>query len=168
MGHVSTAVFPFWWSTFKLSKTLKTNKSLSSPRLTAKEPPLTARLLASLVLCQPDSLTEVQQKLCQQAASLHVQIAQASQLAQEFAYLLRTRQAYQLEHWMEAVSLSQIPSLMGFASGLRHDYPAVKNAFTFPYSNGQTEGQVNRLKLLKRHMYGRANFDLLRARVLYH
>lgn len=147
---------------------LKTNKSLPSPRLTAKGSPLTARLLASLVLCQPHSLTEVQQKLCQQAASLHTQIAQASQLAQEFAYLLRTHQAEQLDRWREAVNMSKIPSLIGFASGLQQDDLAVKNAFTFPYSNGQVEGQVNRLKLLKRQMYGRAKFDLLRSRVLYH
>jgi transposase len=52
-----------------------------------------------------------------------------------------------------------------FAEGLCQDLAAVRNAVTSPWSNGQTEGQVNRLKMLKRQMYGRANFDLLRARV---
>ena len=54
-----------------------------------------------------------------------------------------------------------------FAKGLRQDGAAVKAALTSDWSNGQTEGQVNRLKFLKRQMFGRANFDLLRARVLY-
>src|SRR5207253_7845821 len=54
-----------------------------------------------------------------------------------------------------------------FAQGLRQDYAAVKAALTWPYSNGPTEGHVNRLKLLKRQMYGRAKLDLLRQRVLY-
>jgi len=56
--------------------------------------------------------------------------------------------------------------LRSFANGLQKDFLAVREATTSPWSNGQTEGQVNRLKLLKRQMYGRANFDLLKARVL--
>jgi transposase len=55
---------------------------------------------------------------------------------------------------------------MSFAKGIKQDLIAVTNALTLPWSNGQTEGQVNRLKLIKRQMYGRANFDLLRKRVL--
>ena len=54
-----------------------------------------------------------------------------------------------------------------FATGLKSDYDAVEAGLTTPWSNGQLEGQVNRLKLIKRQMYGRANFDLLRQRVLY-
>jgi transposase len=53
-----------------------------------------------------------------------------------------------------------------FAKGLRQDYAAIHVALTFTWSNGQTEGQVNRLKFIKRQMYGRAKFDLLRIRVL--
>lgn len=54
-----------------------------------------------------------------------------------------------------------------FALGLRQDWAAVQNAVILEWSNGQTEGQVNRLKFLKRQMYGRTNFELLRARVLH-
>jgi transposase len=57
--------------------------------------------------------------------------------------------------------------LQTFAAGLQRDYAAVRAALSEPWSNGQTEGQVTRLKLLKRQMYGRAKFDLLRQRVLY-
>ena len=62
---------------------------------------------------------------------------------------------------------SGIKELKSFANGLQKDFLAVKEATVSEWSNGQTEGQVNRLKLLKRQMYGRANFDLLRARVIH-
>ncbi len=69
--------------------------------------------------------------------------------------------------WREAVTVSQIPELESYAAGLDRDQGAVLAALTLKWSNGQTEGQVNRLKTLKRQMYGRANFDLLRKRVLH-
>jgi transposase len=63
--------------------------------------------------------------------------------------------------------VSSIKELAAYARGLEADYAAVKAGLSEPWSNGQTEGQVNKLKLLKRQMYGRANFDLLRLRVLH-
>ena len=67
---------------------------------------------------------------------------------------------------MDAVTKSQIPEFENFVKVLQKDEAAVRAAVSWEWSNGQTEGQVNRLKMLKRQMYGRANFDLLRARVL--
>ena len=61
---------------------------------------------------------------------------------------------------------SGIPAIETFAAGVRQDEAAVKAALTMPWSRGQAEGQVNKLKLIKRQMYGRANFDVLRRRVL--
>jgi len=61
---------------------------------------------------------------------------------------------------------SELPELTSFADGLEREFPIIYAALELPYSNGQTEGQVNSLKLIKRQMYGRANFDLLRLRVL--
>ncbi len=68
--------------------------------------------------------------------------------------------------WIVRAFDSGVKELKSFANGLQKDFLAVKEATVSPWSNGQTEGQVNRLKLLKRQMYGRAKFDLLRARVL--
>jgi transposase len=62
---------------------------------------------------------------------------------------------------------SKLKEFIGSPGGIVADYEAVKNALTYEWSNGQLEGQVNRLKLIKRGMYGRAKFDLLRARVLH-
>ena len=68
-----------------------------------------------------------------------------------------------LAGWLDEAADSMIAS---FAGGLRSDCAAVAAALREPWSNGQTEGQINRLKTLKRQMYGRANIDLLRARLL--
>lgn len=129
--------------------------------------PLTARTLVALVLCPPDTLSEDKQQLIARACQLHPQIQRATQLARDFAAMLRQRDAEQLDSWLQEATASEIPGLIGFVSGLRRDYAAVRAAFCLPWSNGQVEGQVNRLKCLKRQMYGRANFDLLRLRVLH-
>jgi hypothetical protein len=88
-----------------------------------------------------------------------------------FAALVRQRSepcpTAPLEQWTAQTIAGGVPELKAFATKLRQDWEAVVAALTLPYSQGQTEGQVNRLKLLKRSMFGRANFDLLRGRVLY-
>jgi transposase len=73
----------------------------------------------------------------------------------------------QLDSWLKACAAARIAQVQHFALGIRQDYAAVRAALELPWSNGQTEGQVNRLKFIKRQMYGRAHFDLLRLRVLY-
>jgi len=73
-----------------------------------------------------------------------------------------------LDRWLAAAAGSGIAELVSFVHGVRRDCEAVAAAFTTPHSQGQVEGQVNRVKLLKRQTDGRANFDRLRRRVLYH
>jgi transposase len=94
------------------------------------------------------------------------EVASLYQLVQRFAGIVRERQAEQLENWLLDAERSPFKPLSNFAFGLREDQDAVKNALLYPWSNGQTEGQVTRLKMIKRQMYGRANFDLLRIRIL--
>jgi transposase len=88
-------------------------------------------------------------------------------LVQQFVTIVRARSAEQLPTWMSAARRCSVSQLSHFAFGLQQDYTAIQAAVTSPWSNGQTEGQVNRLKFIKRQMYGRAHFDLLRLRVLY-
>jgi transposase len=85
------------------------------------------------------------------------------QLANEFLVLLRERRREEVSNWM--VQASQSP-LASFVAGLRRDLAAVQAAFSSPWSQGQVEGQVNRLTMRKRQMDGRASFPLLRSRVL--
>ena len=82
------------------------------------------------------------------------------------AQLVRQRQPEGLDSWFERAAKSGLTAFQRFAGGLRDDYKAVKAGLTLPWSTGPVEGQINRLKMLKRQMYGRANIDLLRQRVL--
>jgi len=95
------------------------------------------------------------------------ELKEAIELAQEFSGLMKNRQADKLHNWLIKAQKSGIPELIGFVRGINQDFKAVEAAFSSEWSNGQTEGQVNRLKFIKRQMYGRANFDLLRARVIH-
>ena len=87
-------------------------------------------------------------------------------LTQRFIGIVRERRNCELTGWIQDARMSGLVPLQRFAEGLAQDFDAVNNALLLPWSNGQVEGQVNRLKLIKRQMYGRAGFDLLRKRVL--
>jgi len=87
-------------------------------------------------------------------------------LAEEFVKIIRGQGSMTIGLWIVKAFNSGIKELKSFANGLQKDFLAVREAAVSPWSNGQTEGQVNRLKSLKRQMYGRAKFDLLKARVL--
>ena len=93
-------------------------------------------------------------------------VKQGYDLVQRFRQLLAARKGEDLDDWIKQVEATEGAPLKGFLHGLRRDEAAVRNAFSSPWSNGQTEGQVNRLKCNKRQMFGRAKFDLLKARVL--
>src|SRR5258708_22982019 len=94
------------------------------------------------------------------------ELEQAYQLAQAFGVMIRERQPQALQPWMRAALDSTLDPLRKFVFGLHRDLKAVQAALSLPWSNGQTEGQVNRLKPITRHMYVHPNFDLLRLRVL--
>jgi transposase len=89
------------------------------------------------------------------------------QLVQEFLRIVHELQGGQLDAWIVRVTASQIKDLQRFARGLERDKAAVLTGLSLSYNNGQTEGQVTRIKLIKRMMYGRAGFALLRQRVLH-
>lgn len=88
------------------------------------------------------------------------------EIALEFRQLMKAKQGGQLQGWCNKASESGVEALKGFVRGIRQDFKAILQAFTSEWSNGQVEGQVNRLKNIKRQMYGRASFELLRKRVI--
>jgi transposase len=94
-------------------------------------------------------------------------IREAQQLAADFGALVRTRDGPGLIAWLDRADASGLPEIRSFAAGIQRDRSAVDAALSSVWSNGQTEGQVNRLKALKRQMYGRAKLDLLEKRFLY-
>jgi transposase len=84
-----------------------------------------------------------------------------------FAAMMLNRQGQQLEAWMNNVQADDLPELHSFVTGLRRDFDAARAGLTLPYHCGPVEGHVNRIKMLKRQMYGRASPDLLRKRILH-
>ena len=87
-------------------------------------------------------------------------------LAMRFNGILRSREADPLPAWIDNAIETDLAPIVRFARTLNRDFDAVKNAIEMPWSNGQAEGQINRLKTLKPAMYGRAGPELLRARML--
>ena len=126
--------------------------------------PLTPRRAAWLVLRREAQRTEAE---AQQLTQLHMQsaaVAEAIDLAQDFAQCVRQRQPDALDPWLQRATTSTLEALQRFAKGLYEDYEAVKAGVTLPWSTGPVEGHINRLKMLKRQMFGRARLDLLSRR----
>ena len=122
---------------------------------------------ATWLLVHPDNrLDEDQKRLRNTLCQISQDIKLANSLVQAFCTLLREQLADQLDSWLEKAEQCGLDVFRNFAAGLRRDYAAVKAALTYEWSQGQVEGQMNRLKFIKRQMDGRANFDLLRKKVI--
>lgn len=130
--------------------------------------PWSAQRAAWLVILDEDKLDDEERAARTRLLAADTQMVMVDRLARQFIQLVKERRHYDLDQWFEDVAASGIKALESFANGLRSDLAAVRNALRMRWSNGQTEGQINRLKFIKRQMYGRAKLDLLRKRVLFH
>ena len=139
----------------------------TSPLPLVAEPqygPLTPRGAAWLVLRRPETRRPEDEHQLAQLSAQQADLAEAVTLARDFADLVRTRQPDRLDGWLARATTSAVAALRRFAQGVRDDYAAVQAGVTVPWSNGPVEGHINRLKMLKRHMFGRAHLDLLSRR----
>ena len=121
---------------------------------------------AFLFVSKPEKLDEKQHKYVEQIRQGHRDLEVAYQLGQGFVMMLAERRDTDLDAWLAQAEQSGLPEFKKMAKGIRLDYAAVKAAFTSQWSQGQVEAQVNCLKRKPRIVFGRANFDLLRLRVL--
>ena len=126
-----------------------------------------ARRVACLLVWRRDQLPEEERDYLRRLCDHEPTIALAYDLAQEFVTMARERAGQGFDAWLAQATSSGITELDRFARGLIDDRAAIEAGLSLEWSNGQTEGQVNKLKLLKRSMYGRANFDLLLLRLLH-
>jgi len=126
--------------------------------------PLTPRRATWLVLRRETQRTEAEAQQLAQVRAQQAEVAEAIDLAQDFATLVRQRQPEALDPWLQRATASTLEALQRFAKGLYEDYEAVKAGVTLPWSTGPVEGHINRLKMLKRQMFGRARLDLLSRR----
>lgn len=125
-----------------------------------------ARTVTWLLLRDAGKLNDKQRAFVTRLCEQQPEVVAAQKLVRRFQHLVSRRDVAAFDEWLTEARESKLPELVSFAAGLAKD-AAVRAALTCEWSNGQTEGQVNRLKMIKRQMFGRANFDLLRRRVLY-
>ncbi len=141
------------------------------PPATVAAPPPTKRLMSArqaawLLIQRADDVAVEHQRLIARFCEDCPDMQTAYPLAQEFLRIVRERHPDALDGWIKRASACGIAELRRFAAGLSRDYAAVRAALSTPLSNAQVEGQINRLKCIKRTGYGRAKFELLRQRVL--
>lgn len=128
---------------------------------------LTPRRAAFLLLCSVDENNNTQDDFSQQFFGLFPELQAVVEPFQAFAAMVREKRVADFDDWMRTAGHNDCISLKQFARGLQRDEAAVRAALSSDWSNAQCEGQINRLKFIKRQMYGRAKFDLLRLRVLH-
>ncbi|MFD9270557.1 ISL3 family transposase [Streptomyces goshikiensis] len=146
----------------KYIATLRAGTAAPEPRQPIPSP----RRITTWIMRRPDSLTDTQREQLNRILDACLDLATARDLAHEFSAIARECRGHDLTHWM-ARALEQGPQpLQGFAAFLQNDWAAVVNGLTLNWSSGAVEGQVTRIKLIKRRSYGRASFGLLRTLVL--
>jgi transposase len=141
-------------------------KAQSVSQLSVTGEPSSPRRAVWLFLAPPDGLDAEDKRLLERATGCSPETAKAYQLVQLFRKMARNRDPRDFRQWMEDALQSGLTDFESFAVGLSRELEAVEAAFREPWSNEQVEGHVSRLKFLKRQMYGRASFELLRRRVL--
>ena len=128
--------------------------------------PWSAKRASWLLLREESELSIADWQVLHRMCQIRPELVIAQELTHDFHKMVRQRQPEKLIPWLSKAKESNIESIQRFGQGIQQEFSAVQAALTYEWSNGQTEGQVNRLKMIKRQMYGRAKFDLLRKRFL--
>jgi len=140
-------------------------RETAGPRQKRAKPP-SPRQAAMLLARRPEKLKADEKLLLAKLNECCPEIPILYDLTQGFAAVFRDKQSDILQTWLAQAKQTGLPEIKSFCDGLLRDAKAVNAAVVLPWSNGQVEGQIHRLKLVKRQMYGRAKFNLLRRRVL--
>jgi transposase len=122
--------------------------------------------VTSWIMTSPDQLDDTDKASLDAILASSPELAAVTATVRAFAILMNERRGRKLEGWMAAAEATGEPALRSFVTGLRNDQDAVTNGLSLRWSSGAIEGHVNRIKMIKRQMYGRAGPDLLRRRIL--
>jgi transposase len=141
---------------------------LNQGRADSDRPHLAPRKATQLLLTKPGNLTDGQNETATRLASACPEMKALASLIRSFAALLDPGPGNEdrLQQWITDVHAAGLPHLHSFTRGLDLDIKAATAALTLPHHNGRTEGVNNKTKMIKRQMFGRAGFDLLRHRIL--
>jgi transposase len=143
-------------------RTTPTASSTVSPRPAVPKP----RQVVRWIMTEPGELNADEQTQLTDALAGCPHLQAATDHVRNLADLMHKHRGDRLPQWMEQVEADDLPALHSLVTGLRRDLAAVTAGITLPWSSGAVEGNVNRIKMIKRQMYGRASFDLLRKRIL--
>jgi transposase len=124
------------------------------------------RLITRWMMTDPSRLTADETVALNDVLAACPELAAAARHVRDFADLMHKRRGERIHHWMKAVTVDDLPAMHSLVTGLRRDLAAVIAGLTMTWSSGAVEGTVNKIKNLKRQMYGRAGFPLLRTRIL--
>src|SRR5215218_1870571 len=157
----------------RITRYLKEQERLAKP-VPDRPPGISASHAAGILVKRPENRSEEEVRTLMRLTTVHRVTERCCALFEQLAEMIRDKEQTsqeqvrsRLEEWTERAKVCGIAELRAFTMKLLQDTEAVVAAMTLPYSQGQTEGRVNKLKLVKRPMYGRGKFDLLRQRVLY-
>lgn len=139
--------------------------STSQIALPAPRPP-SVRDITRWIMTDPDNLTDEDTTSLRTIRKRNDDLNRLANHVEDFAIMLTHREGDRLDSWISAVETDSLTAIASFARNLRRDIDAVRNGLTLPYNSGAVEGHVNRIKMIKRQMFGRANLDLLRKRTL--
>jgi transposase len=161
--HAEITARGYHGSTRSVRRYLQPLRTATSP----PEPPPKVRQVTRWITSHPDHLTDAQATKLNDITTRSRPLAALAEHVTAFAQMMTARTGTQdLEEWITAAQNSDLPHLASFARGLRRDQDAVTNGLTLPHTSGAVEGNITKIKALKRQMYGRANLDLLRKRIL--
>ncbi len=153
----------FWGSVRVVAEWAARRRRSEKTELALARVPPPARQLSRMLTMRREQLSKADAITIAAVETGVSALAAARNLVERFHQILRTRDAEALTSWLVDTGDSLLAS---FAKGITRDLAAVGEAITEPWSNGQTEGQITKLKLVERQMYGRAGLDLLRARLV--
>jgi transposase len=141
---------------------------ITQGRVEADRPHLSPKSVTRLLLTRPDTLSDAQQSLLGELTAACPEMTSLAGLVRSFAALLKPDPGNEakLKDWTETTRASDLPNVHAFTRGLDMDIDAAIAAVTLPFHNGRTEGVNTKTKMIKRQMYGRAGFTLLRHRIL--
>lgn len=147
---------------------LQTHRSGRKPVRPVAIPPTAPKIrtVTAWIMRDPDTLAGDDSKQLNQILARCPELAATRRHVGAFAIMTRDLRGDRLPEWMDLIRADDLPALHSFATGLEHDLAAVTAGLTLHWSNGPTEGTVNKVKALKRQCFGRSNLDLLRKRIL--
>lgn len=129
--------------------------------------PLTPHKAAMLLLRRPERCSDAERTALVRLQEVNLEVNVIVAFTERFVEIVRERRGEKLGEWLSDAEVSGVREIWRFAHKVRQDEAAVRAGCTLPWSNGQTEGKITKLKAIKRQMYGRAKFDLLRQRALH-